>query len=428
MGGRLMKQQLQEISNKIHPEAIDLWPEIYAALKETKTMKTPPRISFVLSRVAAIFILFFLGAAVVYAVSQIYVDSGLEGERAERLVTPINQSVTHANLTIQFDWAYIDVSRISFGFTVFDAEGNIYLPVNKDLQYWTQLQIHDRNEHFGNDTEAYVSSFEIPTLLGTYDNENPQQVYSQEFFFDDLPTNQVEMDVRIQFPFDSPYSFNFAFPITVYPALFVLEDTPMNSDSAIQMNLTEFSLTPTLTSGTICFQLPPEYQRTFDTHQTSTWRGSGIHIYFDGQDISALYPNLTGYVVPIDAGIFQGCTLFRLAIPLDSMPQTILIMMEEMRENNGTWYTREEAELIQEIYQQHNVDVNIRRIYYVRQRGVTYDRIYYHEWPEDWRELSIFEQQTLYEAVMDDFYATNPDAYRLIGPWEIEFELNEPSS
>jgi hypothetical protein len=421
MGGRLMKEQLTEISQKAQAETIDLWPEIYGELKETKTVKHP-KLNYQLARLAAVFSLFFVGALVVYAVSQIYVDSGLEGERAERLVTQVNQSITHDDMTIRLDWAYADVNRISFGFSVLDSEDNVYVPPVDELYYFASMEIEQHNE---DGTFSLLGDPEILEYYLLYEEDIEQQVYTQVFYLDKLPETQLEIALKLEFPQAANQAFEFSFPISVYPALFSSQSLIMDSEET-PMVLDEFSITPTLTSAHICFDLPVEFQRDENIVTNSVWFGTGVQIYFDGINVAELYPNISGYFGGLDLVVDKACTTLILAIPLDTLPSNVRIGMQEMREIHGGYYTLGEAELLQRIYLEHGIEVSISRIYFTHQRDIDYSRAFYISWPEEFRKLSVFERISIQDMVMDDFFATNPDAFRITGPWEIEFELQDP--
>jgi hypothetical protein len=427
MGGRLMKQQLQEISNKSHAETIDLWPEIYAALKETKAMKHPPRMSFVLSRVAAIFILFFLGAAVVYAVSQIYVDSGLEGERAERLITQVNESITHGDITIRFDWAYADENRISVGYTFLDAEGNVFVPERAKYSYEFGLYMRPMVEA---EARGYRPTITLINRTSMYDLSSEQQISTWiPFFFYEmaeysiLEDDSVELDLRINLR-GVPELYRFLVEIPVYPAQFEVEEILIH-DADFDIVLHDLTVTPTMTSAFFCYTIPDEFLNQ-DIHWLNNWTSweSTISLYFDNENVSAIYPQIGRQFSSWRIDESEFCSSKNWAIPSDILPQRVRFVVHELRESSNGDYTEEQAQFLVEQYELRGIEVVSEAYAPTSTYGV---------WPvglyeTDAYTMETIEKQTIYDEVMRLFYAEFTEIPQIIGPWEIEFELNEASS
>lgn len=423
-----MKEQLHEISQKSQAETIDLWPEIYAELKETKTMKAP-RMSHQLARIAAVISLFFLGGLVVYAISQIYVDSGLEGERAEHLVTPINLSVTQGDVTIVVDWAYADMNRVTLAYRVLDAEGNTYIPEGGGHQFEYEVKI----ANVTNDPleMRYITGFVSPRAYTFYRGDKEQEIVNFNPAFNpayiEIPESLSE-EMRIDFIVfweEDIRPIFITFNLEVSPLQFEVYNVTMESNS-IPSVIHEFGVSPTHTTLSTCLDVPEEYERDRYMNWESDWIAKGLKIYFDDVDIASLYPDVTGrYSIGLgqvgDNNLLMRCTLLLLDIPLDTMPQTARIVFDEWLEDRSSNFdTLEEAETMAAIFEEHGYSLNAGNI--------DHDDFYEASWlsVDSFWLMPPFERQTAYESILNDYFATNPDAYRIEGPWEIEFQVSEP--
>jgi hypothetical protein len=422
-----MKKQLQEISNKSQAESVDLWPEIYAELKETKAMKNPPRIHVALSRIAAVVSLLFLGVAVVFAISQIYVDSGLEGERAERLVTQINESITHGDITIRLDWVYADVKRVSVGYTLLDTEGNVFVP--EQSRYFYSFELYARPI-----VEFEARGFRPAMLLleadsSPYNMSNSQQIMTWRPYFDygfssyDLIENPamegavIELDIRISLR-NSGELYRFLAEVPVYPAQFEIDALVMHGDT-LDLTLRELTITQTMTTIVFCYQIPDVSILEWNNDDFAFWEATEFRLYFDNQNINALYPEVVGEFMHVATWQDEFCEMINWAIPSDVLPQTIRFEVQELRESRNGSYSEEQAEFLAEQYGARGIRYELN--------GPYNEAAGYSVWPTGLYELAVLENQEIYNEVMALFYEQFPEIPRIVGPWEIEFELTEPS-
>jgi hypothetical protein len=416
-----MKEQLQEISNESHADSIDLWPEIYAEIKEGKKVKNSSRGGFVLSRVTVVLVLFFVGA-VVYAFGQffepIYVDSGLEGERAERLITPINESVMLGDTTVRLDWVYIDVNRMSVGYSILDETGRIYRTENPRLYYSAEVHLRRLADPLDTSYRPYVPIIGDSRLV--YDSSLDQQIMSTVIWDHweyqnqdvlDLIDQDVEVDFRIIW---KGQLYRFLVETHIYPAQFEIRDAVMIPND-YGMMLQEVSVTATMTSLTFCYQLPEEFKErgTLWNH----WEVGGFRLYFDDRNLAEFYPEASPEVWQTIGEDSANCNVIFWAIPSDVLPQTIRFELDEVHPYINGEYTLEQAEFLVEQYEARGISLESTLGYQETER--------YGVWPEELYNLPFAEQQAIYKDVMGLFYEAFPEMPRILGPWEIELDVSE---
>jgi hypothetical protein len=374
-----------------------------------------------LARLAAVFALFFVGAFVVYAFSQIYVDSGLEGERAERLVTQVNQSITHGDITIRMDWAYADVNRIMLGYTFLDAEGNVFQPESPEYSYQRMVNLREITPHAARNYRTSIMStgYERIDL-----NSIEQQIFSWTPYFDyDMPNvlaelESLEVDLRIQIAGQQEL-YRFLVEIPIYQAQF--ETTAMLMDGeTIDIVLQELTITPSLTNLIFCFQIPGVDVRSWD--EMSYWEAVDFSLYFDNQNIVDLYPDLSGEIMTWATYRNEFCTISSLAIPSDVLPETVRLEVYGMHEYNLGRYTEEQANYLVQLYEERGLSATVTEI-----RDETGQLLgTFAVWSDELYELPLVEHYRNYNEIMRLFHEAFPEIPHYRGLWQIELEPQDP--
>ncbi|MBN8640117.1 MAG: DUF4179 domain-containing protein, partial [Anaerolineae bacterium] len=117
---RLITQSLHETAHEEIPDTMNLLPEIHSQLAGVR------RRSRSLSLLIVVVLMFAVSTTVFAIVSGQIGDPGLEGARANNLITDVNQTQTIDGVTVTLEWAYADAHRLVFGYSVLAPEENVF--------------------------------------------------------------------------------------------------------------------------------------------------------------------------------------------------------------------------------------------------------------------------------------------------------------
>lgn len=365
---RLITQSLRETAREEIPDTMNLLPEIHSQLGGVR------RRSRSLSLLIVGVLMFVVTTAVFAIVSSQIGDPGLEGARANNLITDVNQTQTIDDVTVTLEWAYADAQRIAFGYSITAPEENIFYNTS-------DLRLYDDANSFVADggggggggggvgrESQYVTSYNI-----TFADDAPEELALHI----DLTLNPMQMEADISgfgggssggggggsteggmvlsgtpevmpetgsgmtsLPSVGP--FQFAFTLPHYPAVEVTAEQTVESND-VTLTLKSVSVVPSMTTAELCYTLPDGR----DWSPVLTLHAGEVDSLVSGWGLNALPTSEDR----------ERCVTYEFYAPYDYTPTTFTFAASELRTSAS--YTPERAEQFQQMLAEQGVDVTI---------------------------------------------------------------------
>ncbi|MBK8031570.1 MAG: DUF4179 domain-containing protein [Chloroflexi bacterium] len=363
---RLITQSLHETAHEEIPDTMNLLPEIHSQLAGVR------RRSRSLSLLIVVVLMFAVSTTVFAIVSSQIGDPGLEGARANNLITDVNQTQTIDGVTVKLEWAYADAQRIAFGYSVTAPEENIYYNT-------TDLRLYDDANSFVADggggggggegvgrESQYMTSYNI-----TFADDAPEELV-MHVDLTLLPVEQMEVgisgfgggsggggggataggavippgavestpEVGDSLPSVGPFEFTFTLPH--YPEISVETEQTVESND-VTLTLKSVRVVPSMTVAEVCYTLPDDR----DWSPVLTLRAGDADTAVAGWGLNAL-------PTPEDR---ERCVTYEFYAPYDYTPITFTFSASELRTSAS--YTPERAEAFRQLLAEQGVEVTI---------------------------------------------------------------------